>query len=100
MANKLCITLPVSVTSADLLNAGMYDANAVIRIQWSDSEAGAYTDLTGTGSTTTIPIVSGTEKYTGYDGLGGSARWYRSRIENAGGTRVSDWSPARATIYA
>ena len=100
MANKVRITLPSAVPSSDLLNAGMYDTGALMRVQWSATEFGSYVDLTGTGSTPTILIVSGTETYTGYDALGDSGRWYRSRIENTGGTRVSDWSAVKATTYS
>jgi hypothetical protein len=98
MANQLRVDLPARVTAANLLNAGMYDTGAIIRIQWSATEAGTFADVSGTGSTPTIAIVSGTETYTGYDPLGDSTRWYRSRFENAGGTRLSDWSDARPAV--
>jgi len=100
MANKLDVRLPVTVTSLNLLNAGMYDAGALIRIQWSATETGSFVDISGTGSTPTILISSGTETYIGYDALGDSGRWYRSRIENTGSTRVSDWSAVKATSYS
>jgi len=100
MANKIRVPLPVSVSSTDLLNAGMYDAGALLRIQWSATETGTYVDVSGTGSTPTITILAGTEVYTAYDGLGDSGRWYRARIENVAGTRVSDWSAVKPTSYS
>jgi hypothetical protein len=78
----------------EILNAGLYGAGAVIRLQWSATQAGSFVDVSGTGSTATIPIVTGTRIYTGYDGLGISSTWYRTRYENAGATRTSDWAAA------
>lgn len=76
----------------EILNAGAYAAGAVIRLQTSATEAGVYADVSGTGSTPTIAVVAATRKYTGYDPAGTSSSWYRTRYENAGGTRTSDWS--------
>ena len=98
MANKIKLTLPTLVPAADLLNTDMYGAGAVIRTQSSATETGTYADITG--STVTRAIVSGTETYSAYDPLGTSGSWYRTRIENSGATRVSDWSPAEATVYS
>lgn len=63
-----------------------------MRLQWSATSTGAFADVSGTGSTPTIALVSGTRIYTGYDPAGTSTTWYRTRFENSGGTRVSDWS--------
>jgi hypothetical protein len=78
----------------ELLNAGAYAAGALVRVQWSATEAGAFADVSGTGSTPTIPIVTAVRSYTGYDPSGTVSTFYRTRYENAGGTRVSDWVPA------
>ena len=91
MPNVLTLT---TESPDSLLNAGAYAAGAVIRVQSSATEAGAYADLTGTGSTPTIPIITATRSYTGYDPNGGVSTWYRSRFENVGATRLSDWTPA------
>ena len=95
-ANVVRLRLMASVPSADLLDTNMYGAGAVIRTQSATSETGTYADITGD---TTVPLVSGTESYTAHDPLGTSATWYRSRFENAGGTRLSDWSAAKPTTY-
>lgn len=71
-----------------LLNASMYGAGAIIRVQSATSEAGAY------ANETTVAIVSGTRAYTAYDTDGTTTTWYRTRYENAGGTVVSEWSAA------
>ena len=88
------IIKPTAENPDELLNAGAYGAGALIRIQSSATEAGAFADLTGTGSTPTIAIVSGTRSYTGYDPNGTASTWYRSRYKNAAGTRLSDWTTA------
>ncbi len=75
-----------------LLNAGAYGTGAVIRLQWSATSTGTFADVSGTGSTPTIAIVTDIRSYTGYDPSGVATRWYRTRFENAGGTIVSDWS--------
>jgi len=87
--------LQVTVENPDeILNAGLYGAGAVVRLQSSTTETqpGTFADLSGTGSTPTIPVVAATRTYTGYDPAGTSTSWYRTRYENAGATRVSDWS--------
>jgi len=85
----------VQVENPDQLrNAGAYDTGALIRVQSSATEAGAYADISGTGSTPTIALVAATRTYTVYDPLGTSTTWYRWRFENAGGTRLGDWSAA------
>jgi hypothetical protein len=88
-------SLTISVEAPDqILNAGLYGAGAVIRVQTSATEAGAFADVTGTGSTPTLPVVTLVRSYTGYDPAGIVSSWYRTRFENAGATRLSDWSPA------
>lgn len=101
MANTLTITVD---NPDELLNAGAYGAGAVIRVQSSATEGGAYADLTGTGSTPTIPLAAATRIYNGFDPAGVSTTWYRTRYENAAASRVSDWTapfPAvSTTAYA
>lgn len=75
----------------ELLNAGAYGAGAVIRVQSGAAVGGPFADISGTGSTPTLPIVAGTHYYTGFDPNGTAATWYRTRYENAGATRVSAW---------
>lgn len=85
----------VTVENPDeILNAGAYDAGAVIRLQSAATEAGAFANVAGTGSTPSIAIVSTTRIYTGYDPAGTASTWYRTRYENAGASRLSDWSAA------
>lgn len=78
----------------ELLNTGAYGSGALIRVQSATTETGTYADLSGLGSTPTIPIVTLVRAYTAYDPNGTSSTWYRTRYENAGGSRVSDWSTA------
>lgn len=78
----------------EILNTGAYAAGAVIRLQTGATETGSFADVTGTGSTPTIAVVTATRSYTGYDPNGTASSWYRTRYENAGGTRLSDWSAA------
>jgi hypothetical protein len=85
--------IKLTVENADeLLNAGAYGAASLIRLQWSATATGSFADVSGTGSTPTTLLVSGTRAYTGYDPAGTSSLWYRTRYENAGATRLSDWS--------
>ena len=56
------------------------------------AQGGPYSDLTGTGSTPTLTIIPATTSYTAYDPAGAATTWYRSRYENVGATRASDWS--------
>ena len=87
--------LHIGVENPDeLLNTGQYAAGAIIRVQWSATQAGAFADVSGTGSTPTIPLVTLVTAYTAYDPAGTSTTWYRTRYENAGATRLSDWSDA------
>jgi hypothetical protein len=87
------VILNIPVENVDQLrNAGMYDTGALIHIQSSSSESGTFADLSGTGSTPTIPLVAGTAAYVGYDPNGTNTTWYRTQFENAGASRVSGWS--------
>lgn len=76
----------------EILNAGAYAAGAVIRVQWSATQGGTYADLTGTGSTPTVAVVTLIRSYTAYDPAGVALTWYRWRFENAGATRLGAWS--------
>jgi hypothetical protein len=76
----------------EILNTGAYGAGALMRLQTSATEAGIYADVTGTGSTPTTVVVAGDRSYTAYDPNGTAASWYRTRFENVGGTRLSEWS--------
>lgn len=89
MPNVLTLTVE---NPDEILNAGLYGAGALMRLQSSATEAGSYADVSGTGSTPTIAIVTATRSYTGFDPNGTSSSWYRTRFENSGGTRLSDWS--------
>jgi hypothetical protein len=78
----------------EIRNTGAYDTGALIRVQTSSTETGTFADVSGTGSTPTIPVVAATRSYTFYDPNGIVSSWYRTRYENAGATRLSDWTPA------
>jgi hypothetical protein len=87
--------LTITVENPDkILNTGAYGTGAIIRLQTSATEAGAYADVTGTGSTPTIAVDATKRSYDGYDPNGTVSSWYRTRYENAGATRLSDWTPA------
>jgi hypothetical protein len=91
MPNSLTLT----VEEPDRIRSvGMYDTSALMRLQSSATEAGAFADVTGTGSTPTVAVLAGVRSYDGYDPAGTVSTWYRTRFENVGGTRTSDWSPA------
>lgn len=77
-----------------ILNPGAYGAGALIRLQSATTEAGAFSDVSGTGSTPTTLVVTADRQYDAYDPNGTVSTWYRTRFENAGGTRLSDWSAA------
>ena len=89
----MSLTLTVDDPDA-VLNAGEYGSGALLRLQWSATQAGTYVDVSGTGSTPSVPVVSGQRSYPAYDPAGTTTTWYRTRFENAGGTRLSAWSPA------
>jgi hypothetical protein len=76
----------------EILNTGAYGAGALMRVQTSATEDGVYADVSGTGSTPTVTVVTLTRSYTAYDPAGVSDSWYRTRFENVGATRLSDWS--------
>lgn len=88
----MAIALELTVDDPDtVLNAGEFGAGALMRLQWSATQGGAYVDVTGTGSTPTIPIVTGQRLYPGYDLNGTASTWYRTQFENAGGTILSGY---------
>ena len=91
MPNQLYLTVEAP---DEIRNAGAYDTGALMRVQSSTTEAGAFADLTGTGSTPTIAIVAATRSYVAYDPNGTGSTWYRTRYENAAATRLSDWTAA------
>jgi len=72
----------------DILNAGHSGAGAVVQLQSSATEAGAYADV-GTAA-----IVTLVRAYTIFDAAGGSTTWYRTRYETSAGAGTSDWSTA------
>lgn len=77
----------------DILNVGAYGVAAEVQLQTSATEGGAYADVSGTGSTPAIVVLTGVRSYTGYDPNGIVSSWYRTRFTTADGTtRVSDWS--------
>ena len=79
----------ISVDGADdLLNASMYGAGAVVRVQSATTETGTY------ASVGTAALVSGTRIYVVYHTAGTSTDWYRTRYESSGGAITSDWSAA------
>src|SRR3990167_10868603 len=89
MANVISIDVP---NPDEMLNTGAYGTAALIRVQNSTTEGGVYADLSGSGSTPTLTITTLVNTYTAYDPVGTSSVWYRTRYENTGGTRLSDWS--------
>lgn len=91
MPNILTIT---AEDPDDLLNTGAYGAGAVIRVQSAVASTGPFADISGAGSTPTLPLVAGTRSYTAFDPNGTSSTWYQTRFENAGATRLSDWAAA------
>jgi hypothetical protein len=87
--------IPMNITvenPTELLETGLYGTGAVIRLQWSATETGSFVDVTGTGSTPTIALVAAQRVYPGRDPNGTGSLWYRTRFENVGATRLSDWS--------
>lgn len=88
MANILTLTVD---DPDQLLNAGAYGTGAIMRVQSAATETGSYADISGTGSTPTVALAAGTLTYAAYDPAGASTTWYRTRYENAGATRLSDW---------
>lgn len=88
-------TLTITVENPEqILNAGLYGTGALVRLQSSATQAGTFADVSGTGSTPTLAVVAGTRAYTGYDPNGITSTWYRTRYENSGATRASDWTVA------
>lgn len=70
-----------------LLNAGMYGAGAIVRLQSCATETGVYVNESSAA------LVTAVRSYVMYDADGLSTTWYRTRYENSGGTVTSDWSP-------
>lgn len=89
-------TLRIGIGNPDaLLVTGAYGAGAVVRLQVAHNVAGvpgSYADVSGVGSTPTIPIVAATHWYDGRDVNGVTTDWYRDRYESASGTITSDWT--------
>lgn len=84
MANLFTVTIS---DSADALLV-TYGAGAIIRVQSSPTEAGAYGDVV------TIPIVSGVSTYAVYDDTGTSIDWYKIRFEASDGDPAGAYSAA------
>lgn len=70
----------------DLLLANAYGAGALVRLESGATSGGAFT------SVSTANLVAGTYLYTIADSAGSASTWYRWRIENAGGTRLSAYT--------
>jgi hypothetical protein len=77
-----------------ILNAGAYGTGAIVRLQSATDSGGPFTDISGTGSTPSTAVIAGTRSYLAYDPNGLATTWYRTRYENVGASRVSDWSDA------
>lgn len=82
--NIFTITIPDS--PAALLIT--YGAGALIRVQSSPTEGGAYGDVV------TIPIVSGVSTYAVYDSTSAFTDWYKIRYEAADGDPAGSYSAA------
>jgi hypothetical protein len=89
MANSLILTVE---NPTELRDDGLYGSGALIRVQSAATEGGAYSDISGTGSDPTVALANDVRSYTANDPNGVASTWYRTRYENAGATRVSDWS--------
>lgn len=89
MANVLTLT---AENPNQLLNAGAYGAGAVIRLQAASAQGGPFADVSGVGSTPTVPLLADTRAYTAYDPSGASSTWYRMRYEDALVAKPSEWS--------
>lgn len=78
-----------------------YEAGALIRVQSSPTEGGAYGDI----DNPTLPILSGKTSYAIYDADGQPNYWYKFRYEAADGNPVGTYSDAiqpvaETTVYA
>ena len=73
--------------AGDLLATAAYGAGAVARLHRDTTAAFA-----APTSVSTTALVSGTDRYEVWDADGSATSWYRFRIENSGGTELSDWS--------
>jgi len=86
---------PVTITvenPSEILDAGLYGAGALVRLQAAVAEAGPFADVSGTGSDPTTTVELGRRAYTAMDPNGIQSTWYRTRYENVGASRVSDWT--------
>lgn len=97
MSNLFTITIPDS--PAALLVT--YGAGALIRVQSSPTEGGAFGDIPNP----TQPIVTGVITYPVYDADGLPNDWYKFRFEAADGDPVGSYSAAtqpvpESTVYA
>lgn len=97
-------TIRIGVANPDLiLTSGVYGAGAKIRLQVAHDVAGvagSFADVSGAGSTPTIPIVADVRWYNGIDPNGVTTDWYHWRYENAGGTVTSAYTPAEQPVPA
>jgi hypothetical protein len=84
-------TITVEDAAAQLVT---YDAGALIRVQSSATEGGSYVNLTGSGSTPTIALISGLSEYVVYDPAGDSTTWYKYRFEASDGDPAGSYSDA------
>ena len=64
-------------------------ANANARFRLDRDTTAAFSSST---EVVTTVLTSGTERYEVWDASGTTSSWYRFRIENSGGTELSDWS--------
>ena len=71
----------------DILNAGAYDAGALVRVERSASGGGV-----GFAEIGTIPIITGQTIYPYYDNAGTTGAFYRTRYSNAANSLQSDYS--------
>lgn len=82
--NIFTVTIPDSPSSLLIT----YGAGAVIRVQSSPTQGGAYGDVV------TIPIVAGIATYAVYDSTSAFTAWYKIRYESANGSSSNAYSAA------
>lgn len=85
--------VPITVADPDAVLVA-YGVGALVRVQSSPTETGAYADVTGAGSNAgaTLAVAHGITAYTLYDPDGSATTWYRSRYEDALGVAPGAWS--------
>ncbi len=76
----------------DVLASGGYGPGALIAVQSATAIDGVYAAVSGSGSTPTIPVVSGDRFYTGWHPAGTATTYYRVRLESVIGLPASQWS--------